>query len=126
MRHKVIADYIARNYTGKVVEVGIGRNWNVASLLVEKGIEVIAVDLFETRAGKITYVKDDITKPNLTIYQNASLIYSIRPPPELFQHIIKIAEMVKADCIIRPFSNEFPQNGKLVNYMGESFYLWKF
>ena len=52
---------------------------------------------------------DDITNPDLNIYRDASLIYSIRPPEELQQHIKVVAEAVGADLIIKPLSTEFIQ-----------------
>ena len=127
MRPEIIAEYIAKKYVGKVVEVGIGRNWTVAKFLVEKGFEVVAVDMLDmTSEGGVLYIRGDITNPDLDIYHDASLIYSIRPPVELYSHIIRVAKLVNADCLIRPLSNEFPVGGRLVNYNGERFYVWVF
>jgi hypothetical protein len=122
----LIADYISRNYSGKVVEVGVGRRWDTAKELAEKGFEVIVVDVIDILPEGLRYIRDDITNPDSRVYQNASLIYSIRPPVELYPYIIEIARKVRADCIIRPLSNEFPDGGELVNYIGERFYLWRF
>ncbi len=52
-------------------------------------------------------VVDDITNPDLSIYKDATLIYSIRPPEELQNHIKRVAESVGADLIIKPLSTEF-------------------
>jgi len=126
VRPEIIAEYIAGNYTGKVVEVGIGRNWKVAEILAERGFEVVAVDVLDMRSkGGVRYFRDDVTNPRLEIYRNASLIYSIRPPVERYSCIVGVAKLVGADCLIRPFGNEFP-NGRLVNYCGERFYVWEF
>ena len=121
----LIADYISKNYSGKVIEVGVGRRWDTARELAGNGFEVTVVDIIDISPVGLKYVKDDITNPDLRVYQDASLIYSIRPPVELFPYIIETARKVRADCIIRPLSNEFPEGGKLVNYRGERFYLWK-
>jgi len=127
VRPEIIARYISKNYSGKVVEVGIGKNWTVARLLAKEGLEVFAVDILDLESdGEIRYITDDITNPKLEIYRDASLIYSIRPPMELYHHIIRVAKLVGADCLIRPLSNEFPDGGRLVNYGGEWFYLWSF
>jgi len=127
VRPEIIAKYIAENYSGKVIEVGIGRNWTAAQILAERGFEVIAVDILDMKSnGKIKYFIDDVTNPDLEIYRNANLIYSIRPPVELYPHIIKLAKIVGADCLIRPLGNEFPDGGRLVNYSGEWFYVWMF
>ena len=118
-----IAEYISKHYKGMLVEVGIGYNWDVALMLKGLGFDVVATDLKEIPIDLEFYV-DDITKPNIEIYRDASLIYSIRPPPEIVPYILKVARSVKADVIVRPFGNEF-YNGKLINYKGERFYRWR-
>jgi hypothetical protein len=124
VRFEAIAGYIAKNYKGKVVEVCVGRNWKTAELLADK-LEVFAVDLVEAKPpSNINFFKDDITSPNLSIYEGASLVYSIRPPPELHSSIVQLAEKAGADCLIRPL-DEFC-SGKLVNHRGEYFYVWNF
>ena len=122
---EVIAEYILDRYSGKVVEVGIGYYPAVAVILSEK-LDVVATDSREVNApSKIKFFVDDIFDPDLSIYQSASLIYSIRPPPELYRPLVSLAERVGADCLIRPFANEAPEGGKLVNYKGERFYIFK-
>ncbi|HIP25686.1 MAG TPA: hypothetical protein EYG81_04430 [Archaeoglobus profundus] len=125
MKAEIIAEYIVRNYKGKVVEVGVGHNWRIAKILAEKGLDVVVTDIKPIKifCNNIKFVIDDIMNPKMEIYKKASLIYSIRPPPELYFYILSIAKVVKADCLIRPFGNEFA-NGKLINYKGEKFYLW--
>lgn len=122
----LIADYIMRNYSGKIIEVGAGRMWDTARKLSEEGFDVVLVDVIDISPEGLRYVRDDIMNPDLSIYQGANLIYSIRPPVELYPYIIKVARNVQADCIIRPLSNEFPEGGKLINHLGERFYLWRF
>jgi hypothetical protein len=61
----------------------------------------------------------------LDIYSGATLIYSIRPPEELQNHIKKVAESVGADLIIKPLSTEFINSDaslKLINYKKAIFY----
>ncbi len=120
-----IAEYIAKNYKGKIIEIGIGYYWDVAIELIKRGLDVIAVDVKEIPVRHVKFFRDDIINPNLSIYEGSSLIYSIRPPPELHNYIISIARSVHADCIIRPFGNEYCVGGRLVNYKGERFYLFK-
>ncbi|MGZ7070371.1 MAG: UPF0146 family protein, partial [Methanobacterium sp.] len=69
-------------------------------------------------------VQDDICNPDLKIYRGSSLIYSIRPQPELQPYIIDVAQKVGADVIIKPFSNEYVNSNKmkLINYRKISFY----
>jgi uncharacterized UPF0146 family protein len=106
-----IAEYILRNYRNKVVEVGVGKLPEVA-LLLKDSMEVVVTDTSphldaETfqKCG-IRFYKDDIFNPDIRIYINASLIYSIRPPIDLQEALARTAKEVGADLLIRPFGNE--------------------
>ncbi len=125
--YKDFAEYIAKNYPNakKIVEVGVGKEFSVLHELREKlrNAQIIATDITSRRGA----VGDDITKPDISIYENAELIYSIRPPPELYPHLESIARKVGADLIIRSLSSDFVKTrGKIVNYKKTSFYLYKF
>ncbi|MEM2727039.1 MAG: UPF0146 family protein [Archaeoglobaceae archaeon] len=117
-----LAEFIAERYK-KVAEIGIGNYTTVAEYLSSKGVKVIATDIREVRA-KIDFFIDDIRNPKIHLYGGVELVYSIRPPPELFESIRKLANQLKADCIIKPLFGDYA-DGKLVNYRGLSFYLWK-
>jgi len=119
-----LAEFILNNYSGKVVEVGIGNHTKIAEFLAERGLEVVATDVIE-RGTKVDFFVDDIQNPNLRIYEGAELIYSIRPPPEIFNAIISLAKRIDADCIIKPLYGEHPGGGELINYKGLAFYLWR-
>ena len=118
-----LAEFILKNYSGKVIEVGIGNYTKLAEFLAENGLRVVATDVVE-RNVKVDFFVDDIQKPNLKIYEGAELIYSLRPPPEIFNAIISVARKVGADCIIKPLYGDYP-NGKLINHRGLSFYMWR-
>ncbi|MFW6194058.1 MAG: UPF0146 family protein [Halobacteriota archaeon] len=121
-----LAEFISKNYDCHlVVEIGIGKRWEIATQLSRMGFRVIAVDIVDINPQCFDYVKDDITDPDMKVYKNAGLLYSIRPPPELFSSIIDVARSAGADCLIRPLGNEFPEGGGLINYRGERFYLWR-
>ncbi|NJD78189.1 MAG: hypothetical protein FIB08_14045 [Candidatus Methanoperedens sp.] len=130
-----LAEYIRMNYRKKVVEVGVGSLPQVA-LLLKDTMEVIITDIkpqpvFNGKYTGIKYCMDDILNPDISIYNNASLIYSIRPPVDIQEAIAKIAKQVGADLIIRPFGNEkgelgsFYKNHDLMNYKKARFYLYK-
>lgn len=120
------AEFISRNYDPQlVVEIGIGKKWDVAIQLSAAGFKVIATDVMDINPRGFDFFKDDITDPDMNIYRGVGLIYSIRPPPELFSSIIDVARSAGADCLIRPLSNEFPPSGELINYRRESFYWWR-
>ena len=125
MLYDVLAEYILERYRGKVVEVGVGRNFRLAELLAKRGLKVVATDLRNINVPEfIEFHVDDVMEPDLSIYKGASLVYSLRPPLELYPYIVRIAKAVRADCLIRPFGNEFSNDGKLINYKGERFYVW--
>ncbi|MBO8181864.1 MAG: hypothetical protein H0Z28_03610 [Archaeoglobus sp.] len=125
-----LVEFITSNYSGKVVEVGTGCLFKIALELQNRGLDVLCTDMREIKPPEgIKFVKDDVNDPNLKIYQGSSLIYSIRPPQEIFQSILSISERVKADCIIKPLPDEspaIPAEFTLINYKGDFFYLATF
>lgn len=119
---KDFAEYIWNNYKGKrVIEVGIGPDSRVFKNLSDKGLNIIATDVLP-RHGVFL---DDISKPNEEIYRGAGLIYSIRPPPELYSHLRNLARRVGSDLIIKPLSTDSSVGGKLVNYKKANFILFQ-
>jgi len=126
--HKDLAEYIAKHYKGKVIEIGIGKHPEVA-LLLKDHVNVIGTDIVEQDVD-VPFVKDDIFKPELQIYEGASLLYSIRAPPEMQRAIARVAKHVGADVIIRPLGSEKADLGdhfdeSIVNYKSAVFYLYK-
>jgi uncharacterized protein len=123
-----IVKFIKENYFGKVVEIGVGLNYNVAMKLSRwfKVIvtDIIDVDQIEEKIRGI-YVRDDISNPRLSIYTGASLIYSIRPPIEIQTDILNLAHEVGASSLIRPLGSEVVDDIrlKLKNFGRAAFYL---
>jgi hypothetical protein len=130
---KAIAKYIAENYPSatKIVEVGVGKVPDVAIELqgLLPACEVIVTDVAELPelSGRVKFVHDDITEPNLGIYEGAALIYSVRPPPELQPYLLEVARGVGADLLIKPLAGESMslRGGNLINYRGVAFYMFK-
>jgi len=128
--HRDLAEYILENYTGKMVEIGVGSRPEVALLLKDKA-DVTVTDINEQAYAGLRFCRDDIFAPDMGIYKNASLIYSIRPPIDMQEAIAKTAREVGADLLIRPFGNEradlsgIYKNNKLLNYKHARFYLYK-
>ncbi len=115
---KDFAEYLVRNYAGsKVVEVGIGRESGVLRYLRGAGVEAHATDIEPLRG----VIRDDITWPSHPVYEGVGLIYSIRPPPELYPYLAAEARRVGSDLIIKPLSTDNCGLGELVNYKGTSF-----
>ncbi|MBS7611389.1 hypothetical protein KEJ27_04190 [Candidatus Bathyarchaeota archaeon] len=110
-----IAEFIALRYgyAFKIVEIGVGFQFDVAVALKKKlpNTLIVVVDVNpdaveEARKLSLTAYVDDILTPNMEIYEGSSLLYSIRPPPELIPYIRKTAEKLKCPLIIRLLSGE--------------------
>ena len=123
-----LAGYIARNYRGRVVEVGVGYYSQVAGLLAAQGLQVILTDREERILAGLKVEKDDIFSPRLELYRGAGLIYSIRPPLEMQLAMGVVAAKVEADVLIRPLMEEVARlpgfSRRLVNWGRANFYLY--
>ncbi len=121
---KDFTQYIINNYSNadKIVEVGAGKFHMVASILEENLNSTIVMTDIKPSHEKI--IKDDIVNPDLKIYNGSSLIYSVRPQPELMPHLMIIAEKTGADLIIKPFSTDSVNSSKmkLINYKKATFF----
>ncbi len=129
--YKDFVEYIINNYHGvqKIIEVGVGsRSEVLEGLDRELDAQVIGTDV---KPDDPKIVADDITNPDLIIYENADLIYSLRLPIELHPYIEKVANIAGSDLIIKPLSTEYVDHKnqfnevKLVNYKSVFFYLFK-
>ena len=114
----------AGNSKTKIVEVGIGQFTRIADKLSEnENITLIKVDI---NPKDENIIKDNITNPNLNIYDDTDIIYSIRPPSELQPYLIDLAKKVNSQLIIKPLTNEDLNTGKvkmkLKNFKKASFY----
>jgi hypothetical protein len=122
------ADYIlneTQNKNVKIVEVGVGKFDEIANILSSKeNITLIKIDI---NPKDETVIRDDITKPNLELYENADIIYSIRPPSELQPYLVNLANEINCQLIIKPLTNEDLNTGnvkmKLKNFKKASFYI---
>ncbi|WP_298501434.1 UPF0146 family protein [uncultured Methanobrevibacter sp.] len=115
---------LTKNRNVKIAEIGVGRFSAIADMLSEKdNITIIKTDIDPADS---TVIRDDITNPNLSIYENTDIIYSIRPPSELQPYIASLAEKIGCDLIIKPLTNEDLNTGrvkmKLKNFKKASFY----
>ena len=121
------AEYIldeAGDNNVKIAEIAVGKFDRIANMLSSKdNITLIKTDIAPKDS---TVIKDDITKPNINLYQNADIIYSIRPPSELQPYIVRLAVEVDSQLIIKPLTNEDLNTGKvkmkLKNFKKASFY----
>lgn len=110
-----IADYIAEHYRS-AVEVGIGRNTVVSEILAERSVDIRATDIKECRECRVGFTKDDITSPDISIYEDRELIYSIRPGVEMVPDLIRTAKAAGADLIVYHLGNEiFESGGEIID-----------
>jgi uncharacterized UPF0146 family protein len=123
-----LAEYIHKNYSGRVVEVGVGHLSEVAASLMARGMDVVLTDRKARTLGDLAVEKEDIFSPHLELYQRASLIYSIRPPLELQIAIGDLASRIGADVLIRPLGDEVAEMPRLVrrlvNFGEARFYIF--
>ena len=124
------AEYILSEVEGKnvnIAEIAVGRFDKIADNLDSRdNITLIKTDIAPKDE---TVIMDDITKPNLDLYKDMDIIYSIRPPSELQPYIVKLALEIDSQLIIKPLTNEDLNTGKvkmkLKNFKKASFYtLW--
>ena len=127
--------YIINNYSDadKIVEVGVGNFVKVAHTLRRYlNKDIIMTDI---KPYHKEIIVDDITKPDLKLYEGTALIYSIRPPEELHPYLVDLAIKINSDLIIKHLSTEFininkislkkyenKNEFKLINYKKASFY----
>ena len=110
----------------RVAEIGVGKFSQVFDYLDEhENVEIIKTDISPNDSSVI---KDDITKPDLDLYKDTDIIYSIRPPSELQPYIIDLAIKTNSKLIIKPLFNEDINSKKvklkLKNYKKASFYIF--
>jgi len=112
-----IVDFITSNYSNakKIVEIGVGSLPSVAIPLKKRlaSTTIIVIDVdgakireIEQQHPELVAIKDDIFQPEYAIYRGASLVYAIRPPPELIPAISNLSMAVNTDVLIRPLSSE--------------------
>jgi uncharacterized protein len=123
-----LAEFIAENYRGRVVEVGVGYFADVALGLQARGLDVVLTDKEGRLLGSLRVENDDIFSPHLELYRGASLLYSIRPPLELQLAMGLLAAKIGADVLVRPLMDEVAQlpgfTRRLVNRGEARFYLF--
>lgn len=111
----------------KIVEIGAGKFQTISNNLSEnENIDILMTDIDPANEN---IIKDDVFNPDITIYEGADILFSIRPPAELQEAIMKIRDEVNATLIIKPLFNEDlnmkTKKMKLKNYNRASFYIYE-
>ena len=111
----------------KIVEIGAGKFQTISKNLSEnENIDIIMTDIDPANEN---IIRDDVFNPNMNIYRDADILFSIRPPAELQEAIMKIRDDVNATLIIKPLFNEDlnmkTKKMKLKKYNRASFYIYE-
>ena len=111
----------------KIVEIGAGKFQTISKNLSEnENIDIVMTDIDSANEN---IIKDDVFNPNMSIYNGADILFSIRPPAELQEAIMKIRDNANATLIIKPLFNEDlnmkTKKMKLKNYNRASFYIYE-
>ena len=116
--------FISGRYGG-AAEVGIGFIADVCLALKQRGVAVFATDIHPVPVDGIDIVYDDVTDPNLSLYQERDVIYSVRPPPELVPYLQRLARTIHSDLVIKPLSSDHLEGPLIGNGRGGFFY-WSY
>lgn len=122
-RYIGLIDFISERYRS-VAEIGIGKLPLISYSLINRGISLFATDIYPISFKGIKVIRDDITKPDISLYKGVQVLFSIRPPPELAPYMINLADKISADLIIKPLSSDF-LNGRFTCYKNSTFFFWE-
>jgi len=113
---RLIASYIAENYT-RAAEIGVGRNSTVARILQERCVSVFCTDIAPHSPDPLVkFVRDDIFSPDIELYMDCDLVYSIRPHEEMVPPLIRLAQTVDCDLLVYHLGFEnFGNGGELID-----------
>ena len=101
-----LIDFITGRYS-KIAEIGIGLFPDVAYALAEKGLMRFATDIIPVYYDGVKVIIDDVTDPDISLYNEIDLVYSMRPPPELFPYMKNLAKTISADLIVKLLSSDY-------------------
>ena len=93
----------------RLVEVGIGTRPAVAEALAAESRTVVATDIhdYPTPEG-VAFVRDDVTDPELAVYEDADAVYALNLPPELHRSIREVARKVDVNCYFTTLGGDEP------------------
>ncbi|MCX8026419.1 MAG: UPF0146 family protein [Thermodesulfovibrionales bacterium] len=118
-----LVDFITSRYK-TVVEIGIGRFPHISYLLINRGVSLFATDIYPIKHKGIRVIRDDIIKPDVSVYKGVQMLFSFRPPPELVPYMVNLAQRISADLIVKPLSTDH-LDGRLTCHKKTTFFLWE-
>ena len=112
----LIGTFLSRNYRN-VVEIGVGKNFDVACTLFREGVTVRCTDIRPVPMDQgIPTCIDDIFSPDLSKYAGTDLLYAIRPAIEMVPPMIRLAEQVNCDLLVYHLGFEvYGDGGELID-----------
>ena len=106
-----IGEYLVKHYTN-AVEVGIGKNVEVARILHDAGRSVRSTDIRDVPVPEwLIFVTDDIFSPDISFYRGVDLIYAIRPAIEMIPPLLALARTINCDLLVYHLGFESYGNG---------------
>jgi uncharacterized protein len=106
-----VGGYISSHYF-RAVEVGIGRNTHAAEMVSKAGVLLRSTDVKSLEHhSTLNFVMDDVFEPDLSLYRQADVIYSIRPAIEMVPPMIDLARAINCDLIVYHLGFEVYGNG---------------
>ncbi|MFZ0004618.1 MAG: UPF0146 family protein [Methanoregula sp.] len=92
--------FIASHYKNPV-EIGVGNNLDAARCIHEAGCPVRAIDIRECRLPSwLSFARDDIFSPDLSLYKGADVLYALRPAEEMIPALISLAQVLDCDLVV--------------------------
>jgi uncharacterized UPF0146 family protein len=93
----------------RLVEVGVGRRPAVAARLAAAGKEVVATDVHPQEVPDgVRFVRDDVTDPDVAVYEGADAVYALNCPPELHRPTLSVARTVDAAFLFTTLGGDPP------------------
>lgn len=109
-----IANYIIKHYR-KVVEVGVGSNFEAAKIIAAAGCQILCTDIRNGSARSGIHVTiDDIFNPQDELYEGSELLFAIRPGIEMVPAMIILAKRINSDLLVYHLGDEIYANGGTV------------
>lgn len=106
-----IGEYMVKHYTN-AVEVGIGKNLEVARILHDAGLSIRCTDIRDMPVPEwLTFRIDDIFSPDISRYKGVDVIYAIRPAIEMIPPLIALARTINCDLLVYHLGFESYGNG---------------
>lgn len=107
---KTVGVYI-RDHYHSAVEIGFGGRTIAAEILKDADIPILCTDVHAYPQNRVPAVVDDVFSPTLSYYENAEVLYAIRPGCEMIPPMMELARQTEADLIVYHLGFELYENG---------------